>query len=242
MLADFRKKFQGFGKMGKSGEKSDFGNFSYFTENFHIDFLWKHFKITKHNRGHILAQTACPGIFWFSQISGKVAKVPNLVGVIKLTFLQNGWSKWKSVWIFKETKELSMFHIEMVFWYFSPFIWQIAFEVSANEVHFLMAFCILRNISSLFFSGNILESSRIIPGTILWKLHVPQKSRSRVTGRKMPKFPGKFGKNLNFLCFLDLDRKFLHYFLLEPVWNCMKHNVWHNSVKTACLGIFSFRN
>ena len=134
MLADFRKKFQGFGKMGKSGEKSDFGNFSHFTENFHIDFLWKHFKITKHNRGHILAQTACPGIFWFSQISGKAAEVPNLVGVIKLSYLQNGRSKSKSIWIFKESKEHSMFRIGMVFRYFSPFIPQIAFEVSANEI------------------------------------------------------------------------------------------------------------
>ena len=31
----------------------------------------------------IFAQTACPGKIWFSQNSGKVAKVPNLVGLLK---------------------------------------------------------------------------------------------------------------------------------------------------------------
>ena len=108
----------------------------------------------------ILAQTACPGKIWFSQNSGKVAKVPNLVGLLKQLYLWNGWSKSKSVWIFKKSKDSSFNNVQIVFSYFGLFTWQITFKVLPEKVVKSAIFSGFSNFTEncfTIFSGNTLE-------------------------------------------------------------------------------------
>ena len=119
------------------------------------------------------------------RILGKVAKVPNLVPLLKQLYLRNFRSKSKSDLIFIKTKVQMMFRVPFVFLYFHPFTWQIAFEYRQKRCHFSMVFHISRKISSLIFSRNTLKSCSITSGTILRKLHVRQNSRS---GVMVPKF------------------------------------------------------
>ena len=85
------------------------------------------------------------------RILGKVAKVPNLVPLLKQLYLRNGRSKSKSDSIFIKTKVRMMFRVRLVFWYFRPFTRQIAFEYRQKRCHFSMVFLISRKISSLIF-------------------------------------------------------------------------------------------
>ena len=136
------------------------------------------------------------------RILGKLAKVPNLVGVLKLSYLPNGCFKSKSVLIFKERKESSMSPVKTVFRYFVASSGKSPSKFRQKMCHFLMVFHILQNIPAIVFFGNGFKSCSIIGATFWWKPHVRQKSRSGVTELNIPKIRVKIWKNRVFQKYL----------------------------------------
>ena len=204
---DFLRKIWFSQNLGKCGEKCDFWWFFAFYE--------------KSNHGLGIQTMFKQKILWYStfwckphvqeksgshKIWENVAKVPKLVGILKQLYLRNRWSKSKSVWIFKETKDSSFFHVKTVFPYFGSFTRQITFKVLPKKVvksAIFGGFWILWKISSLLSSRYTLKSCRLIAGMIQWKLHAQENSDSGVRDLGIWE---KVVKNLIFVVFSNFTK------------------------------------